>query len=81
MTPVIVRQMSRLESNHSVVLEMDYVSSSGGPQLFYERTDGEIELLIGDGDSERRAELPLAQLVAGDLQLYIDSRWGRYSGF
>ena len=79
MAPVVVRQIPGLHRNHSAVLEMEYVSTGVGPQLFYQRADGEVAWLIGSPN--RRAELPLQELVAGDLQVYVDSRLGRDSGF
>ena len=85
--PVVVRRISGLHRNHSVVLEMAYQSvlqdefawTSVGPQLFYQRADGDVELLIAGGDL--RAELPIDLLVAGDLRLYIESRFGRHLHF
>ena len=79
MAPVVVRQIPGLHRNHAVVLEMEPASTSVGPQLFHRAANGDVELLIG-GNS-RRAELPLEQLVAGDLRVYLDSRYGRWTGF
>ena len=79
MAPAVARQIPGLHRKHSVVVKMTYVSESTRPQLFYERTGGGIELLIGVGD--RQGELPLDQLVAGDVRLYLDSRVGRDKGF
>ena len=79
MAPVVVRQIPGLHRNHFVVLEMAYSSTSFDPQLFYQRADGELELLLGGGN--KRAELPLDRLVAGDLRLYVESRVGRDAGF
>ena len=79
MAPVVVRQIPGLHRNHSVTVELAYTSTWVNPQLFYQRLGGGVELLIGA--SERRAELPLDQLVAGDLHLYIDSALGRYIDF
>ncbi len=79
MAPVVVRRIPGLHRNHTVVLEMEYAAMSVGPQLFYQAGDGAVELLIGGDD--RRGELPLEQLVAGDLRVYVDSRYGRRAGF
>ena len=79
MAPAVVRQIPGLHRKHSVVVNMTYFSTSTRPQLFYERTGGAIELLIGG--SGRQGELPLDQLVAGDVHLYLDSRVGRDKGF
>ena len=79
MAPAVVRQIPGLHRKHSVVVNMTYVSNTTLPQLFYERTGGAIDLLVGGGDLQ--AELPLDQLVAGDVRLYLDSRLGRDSGF
>ena len=79
MAPALVRQIPGLHRKHTAVMEMTYVSTSVRPQLFYERPDGGIELLIGGKSTT--AELPLDQLVAGDLQLYLESRLGRDAGF
>ena len=79
MAPAVVRRIPGLHRKHSVVVKMTYVSRSTRPQLFYDRTGGAVELLIGGGDLQ--AELPLDQLVAGDVRLYLDSRMGRDSGF
>ncbi len=79
MAPVVVRRIPGLHRNHTVALEMEHAATSDGPQLFHQAAGGAVELLIGGDD--RRAELPLERLVAGDLRLYIDSRHGRRTGF
>ena len=79
MAPVVVRQIPGLHRNHSVVLEMTHAATSNGPQLFYEHADGGFTRLIAGSD--RQAELPLRQLVAGDLRLHVDSPYGRNVGF
>ncbi len=78
MSPVVARQIPGLHREHTVVVGM-ISDSSPGAQLFYKRADGEIELLIASGDEE--AELPLDQLAAGDVSLYLESRNGRSAGF
>ena len=79
MAPVVARQISGLHRNHTVVVEMSYVATGNRPQVFYEGADGAIKSLIGR--SAVRAELPLDQLVAGDVRLYVESRYGRARGF
>ena len=81
MAPVLVRRIPGLQRQHSVSVEMTYVSTSTRPKprLFYERADGGIELLVASG--EARGELPLARLAATDMQLYLESPLARDIGF
>ena len=81
MAPVVARRIPGLQRQHSVSVEMTYVSTSTRPKprLFYERADAGIELLIASG--ETRGELPLARLAATDMQLYLESPLGRDVGF
>ena len=79
MAPVVVKRIPGLHRNHTVFLEMTYSAASSGPRMFYQRADGTIAPLIGR--RETQAELPLEQLVAGDLRLYVESRHGRDIGF
>ena len=86
MAPVVVRRMSWLSENHSVVIEMssgvmDFEKKSVRPALFLQRADSSFEVLIDSGNGSRRATLPVAALKAGDVRLYLESALGRASGF
>ena len=79
MAPVLVSQIPGLHWKHTVLFEMTYTSGSHGLKLFRELAEGGIELLIKNGAVQ--AELPVTELVAGDLQLYVESGLGRDIGF
>lgn len=79
MAPVVVRRIVGLHRKHTVTVAMTLTSTSLGPRLFRERADGEFEALLGHGVYE--ADLPLDQLVGADVWLYLESRFGRDSGF
>ena len=79
MAPVRVRRIRGLNRKHSAELELSYASSSITPRLFLRHPEGGFEMLIGP--DKHSAALPPDRLVAGDLDLHLDSALGRDAGF
>ena len=79
MASVVVKRMRGLHRNHAVAVELRYTTTGVEPRLFYRRADGDFELLI-DSDA-RSGMLPLEQLTANDVRLYVDSLYGPRIGF
>ena len=79
MAPITVRRMRGLNRNHAVTIELGYDSTTVTPRIFLARDGVNFELLIGTGGG--KADLPPRDLVANDLQLYLDSPYGRQLGF
>ena len=79
MAPIVVRRIPGLTEQQSVVLEMDFESTSATPRLFLQQAEGSFEVLLHRGS--RRALLPAAMLKAGDVQLFLEISLGRARGF
>ena len=79
MAPIVVRRMRGLNRTHTVAIEMIFSGTSVRPRLFRRRAENEFDTLTRGGAGG--AELPAADIVAGDLQLYLDNVYGRREGF
>ena len=97
MAPVVVRRMPGLTEAHTVVIEMDFTTTTDVsprllPKLFLQRAEDSFELLLNEGFRNpldwnppvygpRSTALSADDLKAGDVQLFIESALGRTHGF